>query len=214
MASKIDDIYTIQQLSEICNCSVPVARKYVLRNKYKESAIQVNGRTTKAYNIPISALQTMKQRIAENKSKLSTQSSATNSTNEIYNSSGASNNILESFENSITSKAQEYWQLYITEKEQRLQLQTEIKLLEDKSNNKEAIYVKEINDLRADIEEVNSKYEKQSTELKEVTTTRDTLTNELQEYKLRHRYLKTITISLAVLLVIGAIAVIIPTIIR
>lgn len=151
--AKMDDIYTIQQLTEICDCSIPVARKYVSRAKYKESTIHIKGRATKAYNIPIVALQTMKETILRNKQKINNEV-INNSTALITNTSAnpirSNANILEDFENSITSKAQEYWQLYTQTKEELLKVQTDIKLIEDKAQNKEAIYLKEIEDLRAD----------------------------------------------------------------
>lgn len=151
--AKMDDIYTIQQLSEICECSIPVARKYVTRAKYKESTILVKGRATKAYNIPIVALQTMKDTILRNKQKINAEvinNSATLSANQNAIQMRSNANILEDFENNITSKAQEYWQLYTQTKEELLRVQTDIKLIEDKAQNKEALYLKEIEDLKAD----------------------------------------------------------------
>lgn len=151
--AKMDDIYTIQQLTEICECSIPVARKYVNRAKYKESTIHIKGRATKAYNIPIVALQTMKDTISRNKQKINAEvinNSATLSANQNTTQVRTNANILEDFENNITSKAQEYWQLYTQTKEELLRVQTDIKLIEDKAQNKEALYLKEIEDLKAD----------------------------------------------------------------
>ena len=109
--------YTIKQLSEIINFSVPTTIKKLKKLHYKPVQIVQNGKRISAYNL---------------------------SENDINKLKGSQNNISQSQEVSSPTN-NNYFNEYMEAYKELIQLKSEQKLLTDNLQSKEGFYISEIN---------------------------------------------------------------------
>ena len=130
--------YTIKDITDFCGCSRPVILKHLKRGCYKATTFKKSGRTIKGYSLSIKELRELKKIIQNNKNEVATDENNCSTT--------------EAPKSTINI---DYAVKYFETKEELIQLKSDIKLLEDKHNSKEGLYIKEINDLKADKDLIN-----------------------------------------------------------
>lgn len=144
MTTSNAEMHTIKDIADFCNCSRPVILKHLKRSGYKGTTFEKSGRKIQGYALTIGQLKELKKIIENNKNGVATK--------EIVCSTS------EAVTNTVNI---DYAVKYFETKEELIQLKSDIKLLEDKHTNKEGLYIKEINELKTDKENLNLELSKE-----------------------------------------------------
>lgn len=134
MTTSTAEMHTIKDIADFCNCSRPVILKHLKRSNYKATTFEKSGRKIQGYALSVGQLKELKKLIENNKNGVATR--------EIICSTS------EATTNSINT---DYIEKYLQTKEELIQLRSDIKLLEDKHNSREGLYVTEINNLKQEL---------------------------------------------------------------
>lgn len=119
--------YTIKELSKICNCSIPTITKKIKKQGLKPVSIIQQGKKITAYAIA----------------------------DDVLTSLSASEVIKDNKDNFKTSDNKNYLEEYLKTYKELIEVKSNQKLLVDNLNNEKALYIKEVNSLTKENENLH-----------------------------------------------------------